>query len=148
MLGRRRRPPTALRMAAAQPERGEEVGARSLREQETNPQSPSEHPPFALQQVRLERVERGPDGRGAPADEAIWRSYELPTKRKRRRRRAGGIAVGSIATRLIQRERAGGRKASPVDPRASALERAARHWQAEATRTAGRTAGDPARGGR
>lgn len=61
----------------------------------------AETPPFSWQQVRL------PIKETPPGDDAGWKSYELSQRTKTRRRRRGGIAVGSLATRLIQRERTG-----------------------------------------
>jgi len=84
--------------------------------------------PFSFQQVALQaKVSEA-------GDELGWKAY-IPPKReaKPRRTRLGGIAVGSLATRMIQRERSrGGRVVT--DPRARALEEAARRWEARRTK--------------
>jgi len=68
-------------------------------------------------------------------EEASWKLY-LPPERegKRRRTRRGSIAVSSFATRMIQRERAGCRRRVVTDPRARALDEAARRWEARQTK--------------
>ncbi|MFH1560620.1 MAG: hypothetical protein ABID84_04340 [Chloroflexota bacterium] len=123
MLGPKRALPTALEVAAAQWEKEREARAKEAQEEKaTLPRASAEAPSFSLQQLSL-RVD------GIEADEEVgWKSYMPPREGKPRRRRLGGIAVGSFATRLIQRERAGGAGAV-TDPRARALEEAAQRWE-------------------
>ena len=87
--------------------------------------------PFSLQQVAFQARPRPLP----PEEEASWKPY-LPPERegKRRRTRRGGIAVGSFATRMIQRERGRGGRRVVADPRARALEEAAKRWEARQTK--------------
>lgn len=120
ILGRKRSLPSALEVAAAQWEKE----ARTKEAGEGKPRSSQaiERYPFSLQRVSLQ-VENAP-----PADDPGWSSYLPPRKAKPPVRRRGGIPVGSFATRMIQRERAGGSRVV-LDPRARALEEAARRWK-------------------
>lgn len=120
-LGLKDRRPSALEEAA---EREWEARARRTEEERQKISRQVETPPFSLEPVPLQ-ARRLPQ----EEDEASWRPYLLPKREgKRRQRRMGGIAVGSFATRLIQRERAGGSGLVVMDPRARALEEAARRW--------------------
>ncbi len=124
MLGLRRPPLPVLEAAAIQWQREQEARKRAEQERLIVSRQ-AEMPPFSLQRVAL-RAEDLP-----PADEAFWKVYVPPQperKRGLRRGRLGGIAVGSFATRLIQKERAGGGRTA-MDPRARALEEAARRWE-------------------
>lgn len=124
ILGRRQRAPSALDVAAAQWEKEQQARAR-VKEDRLRASRQAETHPFSLQQVPLPATHLPPED-----DEASWKTYVLPEQEgKRRRTRLGGIAVGSFATRLIQRERAGGRSRAVTDPRARALEEAARRWE-------------------
>jgi len=123
--GRRRTPPSALEVAAAQWEKEREVAAieaRKEQEEKLTLSRTAETHPYSWQQMSLPINGRPPD------DDVGWTAYEPPPKKKRRRRRMGGMPVMSFATRLIQRERAGGGRAV-TDPRARALEQAARRWE-------------------
>ena len=123
ILGRRRALPTALERAAVQWEKEREAKAKEAQtERATLSRAPAETPPFSLQQVL-------PRANGIETDEEVgWKSYKPPHQGKVRGRRLGGIAVGSFATRLIQRERSGGGRVV-TDPRARALEEAAQRWE-------------------
>jgi hypothetical protein len=82
-------------------------------------------PPVSLQRVALR------DDDLPPADEAFWKIH-MPAhpqqKKAIRRGRIGGFPVGALARQLIQKERAGGGR-TVMDPRARALEEAARRWE-------------------
>lgn len=131
MLGRKRALPTALE-AAAQWEKEREARAKEAQETNGRVSRAADAPSFSLQQVALT-----PDTVEADEDSG-WKSYKPPRQAKSRRRRLGGIAVASFATRLIQRERTGGTR-KVTDPRARALEEATRRWEEQ------RKAGNPRR---
>lgn len=132
MFGRRRTLPTALEVAAARWEKGREARAKETREEKGRVSRAADEPSFSLQQVAL-LAESPPSD-----DEGGWSAYAPPREAKPRRRRLGGIAVGSFATRLIQRERTGG-AGIVTDPQVRALEEAAQRWEKE------RNAGNPRR---
>ena len=87
--------------------------------------------PFSLQQVAFQARPRPLP----PEEEASWKPYLPPEQedKRRRTRRRGGIAVGSFATRMIQRERGRGGRRVVADPQARALEEAAKRWEARRT---------------
>jgi len=133
ILGRKQAPPSDLEKAAAQWEKEREARAKKAREEQLSVSRLTETHPFSLQRVSL-RAD------GIAADEEVeWKAYRPPREGKPRRRRLGGIAVGSFALRLIQRERAGGSSRVVTDPRARALEEAGRRWEEQ------RTASNPRR---
>ena len=126
ILGRKRTPPSALEVAAVQLGREQEAKASRAQEKHREVSRQQEAPSFSVQQVSLRANSVEPD------EDVGWKAYPQRQESKRRGRRLGGIAVGSFATRLIQRERSGGRRLV-TDPRARALEVAARRWAEQRT---------------
>lgn len=129
MLGLRRPSPSAIEAAGAQWQREQEARKRAEQERLIASRQ-AEMSPFSFQRLAL-RADDLP-----PADEALWKVYvppqpqpqPQPQPHRARRGRIGGFPVGSFATRLIQRERAGG-GGIVMDPRARALEEAAQRWE-------------------
>jgi len=121
VLGHRQRPSSALEVAAAQWEKGRVAEAKEAQEEKVRLSLPGELPCFSLQQVSLQAdpIEA--------AEKVGWNAYRPPREAKPRPRRLGGIAVGSLATRMIQRERVGG-AGVVLDRQALALEQAAKRW--------------------
>lgn len=132
ILGRRRVVALALEVAAAQWEREREARGKEGQGEKPRPSRATEMYPFSLQRVSLRIKETPPD------DDSGWKASVLPQKKKPRRRRLGGICVSSFATRLIQRERAGGSRGG-IGPQVLVLEEAARRWEEQ------RKAGNPRR---
>jgi len=124
------RRPSPLEQTATEWKKEQEVRARRIEEERLRVSHHTEVHPFSLQQVGLQARPLPPE-----EEETSWKPY-LPPERegKRRRTRRGGIAVGSFATRMIQRERAGCGRRVVTDPRARALEEAARRWEARQTK--------------
>ena len=127
-LGPKVRRPSALEEAAVQWEREREVRTRRAEEERLEMSRQGEALPFSLQRVSL-------PSNGSEAEyEVGWKTY-IPPKPKgnRRPRRIGHIPVMSMARQVIQRERARGGGSVVMDPRARALEAAARSWEAQQT---------------
>lgn len=74
-----------------------------------------------------------------PGDDSIWRSLRLPREKTPGQRGVRRVAVSSLASRLIQRERAKVTGRTPADLGAYALEEAGRRWEEQ------RRAGGPRR---
>jgi len=120
-----------LEQAAAEWEREQEARARRTEEKLLRISRKVEAHPFSLQQVALQAR---PRPLPPEEEEASWKPYLLPKREgQRRRTRLSGISVSSFAMRMIQRERAGGRR-GVADPQARALEEAAMRWEARQTK--------------
>lgn len=131
MLGLRRPSPPVFEAGAAQWDREQEA-LKGAEQERLIASRQAQMPPFSLQRVAL-RTDDLP-----PADEAFWKVYMPPQpqqKRVPRRGRIGAFPVGAFATRLIQKERAGGGRIA-MHPRNQALEEAACRWEEQ--RKAGR----------
>ena len=127
IMGRKRTPPSPIELAAAQWEKRREARAKEASEETLRLSRATEVQPFSLQQVSL-RTD------GVEADEeASWKSYAPPEhgEAKRHPRRRGHISVMSMARKIISRERAGCSGRVAADPRARAMEQAARNWERE-----------------
>jgi len=126
------RRPSPLEQTATEWKKEQEVRARRIEEERLRVSRKVEARPFSLHQVAFQAR---PRPLPPEEEEASWKPYLAPEREgKRRRMRRGGIAVGSFATRMIQRERAGCGRRVVTDPRARALEEAARRWEARQTK--------------
>lgn len=128
VYGPKFRRPSALEEAAGEWEREQEARLRRARDERLEISRQGEAPLFSLQRVPLQAD--SPEGE----DDVGWKILHIPPnpKKKRRPQRIGHVPVMSMAQRVIWRERASAKATggTGTDPRARALEEAAKRWVA------------------